>query len=104
MTRLSNIRSITRLVEPSSRFDPREVICMVARVCGRPGSELPGMTVRIPLIERGTHDIRMRFTGILADEIRFARADEHEVSFNRTEVVAPTFAPRRSVVLWGHCP
>lgn len=55
--------------------------------------ELPGMTVRIPLIEGGTHDIRLRFTGIFDDEIRFARADEHEVSFNRSEVVAPTFAP-----------
>ncbi len=50
------------------------------------------MTVRIPLTQGGMHDIRWRFTGIFADEIRFAR-NEHEALFNRTEVVAPTFAP-----------
>jgi len=55
-------------------------------------SQLPGMTVCIPLTQGGMHDIRLRFTGIFADEIRFAR-NEHEALLNRTEVVAPTFAP-----------
>lgn len=57
-------------------------------------SQLPGMTVRIPLMDGGTHDIRLRFTSIFDDEIRFSRANEHEVSFRRVEEVAPTFAPR----------
>ena len=56
-------------------------------------SERPAMTVGIPLMDGGTRDIRLRLTGIFDDEVRFARANEHEVSFNRAEEVAPTFAP-----------
>jgi hypothetical protein len=37
-------------------------------------SEAPAMTVGIPLMGGGTHDIRLRLTGIFDDEIRFARS------------------------------
>lgn len=56
-------------------------------------SDAPAMTVSIPLMDGGTQDIRLRFTGMFDDEIRFARSGEFEVSFKRSDEVAPTFAP-----------